>query len=230
MRPEVRISDQLTEDAARLIADAAEAGGHMALTGGSTPKNAYTRAAELGADWSGCELWFGDERCVAPDHDQSNFKMAGDALLAKIEPRAVHRMEGELGPEDGAAAYEGELQAVFGDSVVPALDLILLGLGPDGHCASLFPGNPELGIRDRWVAGVEQPGMAPLVPRITLTLPVLNAGKRVVFLVSGEGKAEAVARAFSGAPTPEVPSSLVSPQGEFVLLCDAEAAAELRDR
>jgi 6-phosphogluconolactonase len=227
VRPDVRVSDQLTEDAARLLADAATAGSHIALTGGSTPKAAYQRAAELELDWSRCELWFGDERCVEPDHEHSNFKMAWDALISKIEPRAVHRMQGELGPDDGALSYERELNGVFGD-VVPALDLILLGVGPDGHCASLFPGNPELGIRDRWVAGVEQPGMAPFVPRITLTLPVLNAGKRVVFLVSGEEKAEAVARAFgSDRQTPEVPASLVDPQGEFVLLCDAPAAAHL---
>jgi len=228
MRPEVRISDQLTEDAARLIADAAEAGSHIALTGGSTPKAAYARAAELGVDWSRCELWFGDERCVEPDHEHSNFKMARDSLLSKIEPRAVHRMQGELGPEDGALSYERELNGVFGDDAVPALELILLGLGPDGHCASLFPGNPELGIRDRWVAGVEQPGMAPLVARITLTLPVLDAGKRVVFIVSGEEKAGAVVRAFgSNRQTPDVPASLLQPSGELVLLCDAAAASGL---
>src|SRR3954447_11666549 len=156
MRPEVRISEQLTDDAARLIADAASAGAHIALTGGSTPKNAYARAVELGADWSQCELWFGDERCVAPDHEHSNYKMANDALLSKVEPRAVHRMQGELGPDQGAAAYARELAATFGDGdEPPELDLILLGLGPDGHCASLFPNNPELGIRDAWVAGVD---------------------------------------------------------------------------
>src|SRR4051812_32980477 len=228
MRPEVRVSDQVSEDAARLVADAAEAGAHIALTGGSTPKAAYARAAELGADWSRCELWFGDERCVAPDHEHSNYKMASDALLSKIQPRAVHRMQGEIGPERGAAAYAEELRTTFGeDDAPPALDLILLGLGPDGHCASLFPNNPELGIRDAWVAGVEQPGMAPLVSRITLTLPMLNAGKRVVFLVSGEGKAEAVARAFKGRPAPDAPSSLLEPRGEYLLLCDAAAAAHL---
>src|SRR4051794_33465155 len=101
MRPEVRISDQLTEDAAQLLAEAAARGGHMVITGGSTPKAAYTRLAELGADWSGTEIWFSDERCVGPDHEQSNFKMADDSLLQKITPRAVHRMRGELGPEQG---------------------------------------------------------------------------------------------------------------------------------
>lgn len=227
MRPEVRISEQLTEDAARLLCDAAERGGHLVITGGSSPKAAYDRAAELGADWSRAEIWFSDERCVPPDHEQSNFRMADESLLSKIEPLAVHRMQGERGPGGGAAEYEKELGAVFGDGAVPEFDLILLGLGPDAHCASLFPGNPELGIKDRPVAGVEQPGMAPLVPRITLTLPTLDAGARVVFLVSGEEKAEAVARAFSGRPGPDAPSSLLEPRGEYVLLCDRPAAAHL---
>jgi 6-phosphogluconolactonase len=227
MRPEVRISDRLTEDAARLLAEAAQRGGHLVITGGSTPKAAYNRVAELGADWSGTEIWFSDERCVGPEHEHSNFRMANESLLSKIEPRAIHRMQGERGPEDGAREYGKELDAIFGPGVVPGFDLILLGIGPDAHTASLFPNNPELGIKDRPVAGVEQPGMAPLVPRITLTLPALNAGARVVFLVSGEEKAEAVARAFNGRPTPEAPSSLVQPRGEFVLLCDAAAAAHL---
>jgi 6-phosphogluconolactonase len=227
MRPEVRISDQLTVDAAQLLAEAAERGGHVVITGGSTPKAAYNRVAEMGADWSGTEIWFSDERCVPPEHEHSNFKMAEDALLSKITAAAVHRMQGELGPEDGAIEYDKELTATFGPGVVPAFDLILLGIGPDAHCASLFPNNPELGIRDHNVAGVEQPGMAPLVPRITLTLPVLNAGACVVFLVSGEEKAEAVARAFKGHSGPDAPSSLLEPRGEYVLLCDAAAAAHL---
>lgn len=227
MRPEARISAQLVEDAARLLADAAERGGHVVITGGSTPRETYRRVAGLGPDWSQTEIWFSDERCVAPDHEHSNFRMAHEALLSKISPRAVHRMQGERGPEDGALEYDKELVAVFGPDVVPRFDFVLLGLGPDAHCASLFPNNPELGIKDRNVAGVEQPGMAPLVPRITLTLPALNAGSQVVFLVSGEEKAEAVARAFSGRQSPDAPSSLVQPRGEFVLLCDAAAAAHL---
>jgi 6-phosphogluconolactonase len=227
MRPEVRISEQLTEDAARLLADAAESGGHLVITGGSSPKAAYERVAELGADWSGAEIWFSDERCVPPDHEHSNYRMANESLLSKIEARGVHRMKGELGPQDGARDYADQLSGAFGPGVVPHFDLILLGLGPDAHLASLFPNNPELGIKDRNTAGVEQPGMAPLVPRITLTFPVLNAGARVVFLVSGEEKAEAVARAFSGRPRPDAPASLLQPQGEYILLCDAPAAAHL---
>src|SRR6476659_10196346 len=103
MRAELRISDQLTEDAARLLAEAAERGGHMVITGGSTPESAYNRVAVLGNDWSNTEIWFSDERCVAPDHEHSNFRMANESLLTKIEPRAGHRMQGELGPDDGAA-------------------------------------------------------------------------------------------------------------------------------
>jgi 6-phosphogluconolactonase len=228
MRPDVRISEQLAEDAAHLLAEAAERGGHIVVTGGSTPKAAYQRAAELRADWSRSELWFSDERCVPPVHEHSNFRMVDQALISKIEARAVHRMKGELGPDLGAAEYETELAGAFGPDVVPRFDLILLGVGPDAHCASLFPGNPELGIRDRNVAGVEHPGMAPLVPRITLTLPALNAGAQVVFLVSGEEKAEAVARAFNGPRTPDAPASLLEPHGEYVLLCDVAAASALR--
>jgi 6-phosphogluconolactonase len=227
VKPEVRVSGQLTEDAANLLAEAAERGGHVVITGGSTPKAAYARVAELGADWSRTEIWFSDERCVPPDHEHSNYAMAEGALLSKIKARAVHRMKGELGPDEGAREYQNDLAAVFGVDTIPEFDLILLGIGPDAHCASLFPNNPELGIRDKPIAGVEQPGMAPLVPRITLTLPVLNAGKRVVFLVNGEEKAEAVARAFSGRQSPDAPSSLVQPRGEFVLLCDAAAGAHL---
>jgi 6-phosphogluconolactonase len=227
MRPEVRISEQLTEDAARLLAEVAERGGHIVITGGSTPKATYERVGQMGVDWSETEIWFSDERCVAPDHEHSNFRMAQESLLAETAPAVVHRMQGERGPGEGAREYENELAAVFGDGVVPEFDLILLGIGPDAHCASLFPNNPELGIKDSTVAGVEQPGMAPLVPRITLTLPVLNAGTRVVFLVSGEEKAEAVARAFNGRPGPDAPSSLVQPRGEFVLLCDAAAAQHI---
>src|SRR5512133_2180719 len=110
MRPEVRISEQLTEDAAHLLAEAAERGGHLVITGGSTPKAAYQRVTELGADWSRSEIWFSDERCVPPDHEHSNFRMAEESLLDRIEGASVHRMRGELGPWESAAAYERELQ------------------------------------------------------------------------------------------------------------------------
>src|SRR3954465_5420822 len=99
MRPELRVSDKLTEDAANLLAEAAEHGGHLVITGGSTPKAAYNRVTELGADWSRSKIWFSDHPRVAPDHEHSNFRMAQESLLSKIEPGAVHRMQGERGPD-----------------------------------------------------------------------------------------------------------------------------------
>jgi 6-phosphogluconolactonase len=117
---------------------------------------------------------------------------------------------------------------VFGAGM-PELDLVLLGLGPDGHCASLFPGQPTLEERERLVVGVEQAGMEPLVPRVSLTLPVINAARHVVFLVTGEDKAEAVARAFEGDPGAHTPASLVQPaSGTLTVLVDAAAASGLR--
>jgi 6-phosphogluconolactonase len=199
----------------------AGAQGHVALTGGSTPRAAYERVAAVRPHWSGVDIWFTDERCVAPEHEHSNFRMTEQALLSKVEGATVHRMRGELGPDDGAAAYENEL-AEFGPEV---LDLILLGLGPDAHICSLFPGDDALGERERRVVGVETPGMAPLVPRITLTLSVVNSSRQIVFLVTGEDKAEAVSRAFRGPPDPRAPGSLV--EGPVVALLDPAAAARL---
>ena len=193
----------------------------MAITGGSTPRLAYERAARQRGDWSGVHFWFTDERCVPPDHEHSNFGMAERALLSRAEGATVHRMRGELGPEDGAAAYENEL-GEFGPG---ALDLVLLGVGPDAHICSLFPGDDALGERERLVVGVETPGMAPLVARITLTLPVVNAARQIVFLVTGEDKAEAVERVFAGRPDPHAPGSLV--EGDVVALLDPPAAVRL---
>jgi 6-phosphogluconolactonase len=225
LKPELVVTDDPAGAAAeRLVA---AAGGQVALAGGSTPKATYERVAGLGVDWSSTGFWFGDDRAVPPDHEHSNYRMAREALLDHVEPGAVHRIEGELGYEEAADEYERELREAFGDDP-PALDLILLGLGPDAHTASLFPGDAALGERERWAVGVETPGMAPLVPRVTLTLPALNAGREVVFLVAGEDKADAVARAFSGAPDPGAPASLVAPdQGSLVVLLDPPAAARL---
>jgi 6-phosphogluconolactonase len=215
---DIRVSDDPAQEAAELLAAAA---GHVAITGGSTPKTAYERVAAMREDWSGVDFWFTDERCVPPDHEHSNFGMAERALLSSAEGATVHRMRGELGPEDGATAYENE----FGEFGPEALDLILLGVGPDAHICSLFPGDDALGERERRVVGVETPGMAPLVSRITLTLPVVNASGQIVFLVTGEGKAEAVQRVFAGPPDPHAPGSLV--EGNVVALLDAAAAARL---
>jgi 6-phosphogluconolactonase len=200
----------VTDDPAGAAAErlAAAAGGHIALSGGSTPRAAYERAAAMEVDWAGTTFWFGDDRAVPADHEHSNYRMAKESLLDSIDGAAVERIRGELGHEDAATDYERRLRDVLGEGV-PRLDLVLLGLGPDAHTASLFPGDDALGERERMAVGVETPGMAPLVSRVTLTLPVLNHGKEVVFLVAGEDKREAVHRAFSGAKDPSAPASLI---------------------
>jgi 6-phosphogluconolactonase len=218
VEPDLQVIDDPAGAAAELLVGAS---GHVVLTGGSTPRSAYGRAAVLRPDWSGVDVWFTDERCVPPEDEQSNFRLVSAALLDHVEGATVHRMRGELGPHDGAAAYERELDASGPD----AFDLMLVGLGPDAHICSLFPSDDALAERDRRVVGVEVAGMAPLVPRITLTLPEVNATRRVVFLITGEGKADAVARAFSGHPDPRAPGSLV--EGSPLVLMDAAAAARL---
>jgi 6-phosphogluconolactonase len=211
---------------AERLAAAAGRGGHIALTGGSSPRDAYARAAELGADWSRSVLWFGDDRCVPPDDERSNFGMAKAALLDHVNAGGVRRIEGELGPDEAAGRYERALvNEVGGD--VPALDVILLGLGPDGHCGSIFPGKPAFEVRDRAVVGVPDAGLEPFVPRVTMTLPVFNAAREVWFIVTGEGKAEAAARAFGGEPREDTPASYVRP-ARLTVLIDPPAASLLR--
>ena len=226
-----RVVEDPALEAAHLLAEAAAAGGHIALAGGSTPRAAYGQAAAMDLDWSSAQLWFGDERCVDPDHEHSNYLMVKRALLDNLTQDAaptVHRMQGELGPHKGARAYQAELRSEFGEGGVPELDLVLLGLGPDVHTASLFPGHDEVLEKEAWVVGVEQAGMAPLVPRISLSFPVINAAKRVAFLIAGEDKAEAAARAFGGRKDPSAPASLVDPAGgELLVICDEGAAAHI---
>lgn len=229
---DVVVRDDPAEECVGRLAAAAGAGAHIAITGGSTPKACYQRLATMDVDWSGATVWFSDERCVPPDDELSNYGMARDALLGQL-PAAdaggpvVKRMLAERGPHAGAEDYERELRETLGEEA-PRLDLVLLGMGPDAHVASLFPGQPSLQVQDRLAVGVEQAGMEPYVPRVSLTLPVLNAARAVVFLVTGEDKADAVARAFGGEPTPEAPASLVRPHsGELALLVDPAAASRL---
>ena len=169
------LDDPAQRAAELLTAAAAGTGSQIALTGGSTPRRAYRLAAEAGADWSRATLWWGDERCVAADHDLSNFRLAREALLERLPgpPPATRRIEGELGPLRGAEAYEAALRDAFGAGI-PRLDLVLLGVGPDAHCASLFPWAPALHERRRLAVGVERAGLAPWVAPVSythLTLP-----------------------------------------------------------
>jgi 6-phosphogluconolactonase len=223
---EITVVDEAGE-AARLVAERlmeqARAGGSIVLTGGSTPQRAYEIAAELEPDWSRAELWWGDERCVPPDDEQSNYAMAKAALLDRLDvaPAAVHRMQGELGRDDGAAEYERELGGV-GD-----FDLVLLGLGPDGHIASLFPNFPSLDVTDRDVIGSDA-GHEPFIDRISLTLPRIGATRELLFLVTGPDKADAVARALAGEPSPATPGSLArATAGVTHAVLDRAAAATL---
>lgn len=209
--------------AAERLAAAARTGGHIVLTGGSTPRRAYELAAELQPNWSRVELWWSDERCVPPDDERSNYGMARAALLDRVavQPAAVHRMCGELGREDGAAHYERELGGLG------RFDLLLLGLGPDGHVASLYPDQPTLEETERRAIGAEA-HLQPFVDRITLTLPVLRAARAVLFLVAGADKADAAKRAFAGEPSRATPGSLVrAVEGTTTALLDAAAAAQL---
>ena len=219
---ELRVVDEPAAAAADLIAEAVRAGDHIALAGGSTPRAAYERVAEMDLDWSGATLWFGDERCVPQDDERSNYRMVKEALLDRIqgEQPAVKRMPGEMGPHAGAEDYERELRTTLGEEL-PRLDLILLGLGPDAHTASLFPTQPAVAVTDRAVVGVERAGMEPQVPRITLTLPAINAARQRVFLISGTDKTAAVRRAFGEEPGEDAPASFVQ---DPIVLLDPPAA------
>jgi 6-phosphogluconolactonase len=207
--------------AAERLVRAARAGGSLVLTGGSTPADAYREAAAREADWSKVELWWSDERCVPPDDELSNYGLAQRTLLDHLErgPAAVHRIEGELGKDQAAANYDREVD----DN---SLDLLLLGVGPDGHVASLFPNAPTLQARGRVVPAEAR--LEPFVDRVTMTLPTLQAGREILFLITGESKAEAVRRAFAEKPSPETPASLVrAHNGTTTAILDRAAAAKL---
>lgn len=218
---EIVVADNPAQVVADRLAQAARSGGHVVLTGGSTPQAAYELAATLEPDWSRVELWWGDERCVPADDERSNYGMAKHALLDHVTTGGVHRMRGELGREAGAAQYDEELGALG------RFDLMLLGLGPDGHIASLFPSQPTLDVTDRRVVGAEAKH-EPFVDRITLTLPMLRSAREVLFLVSGADKADACRRAFGGEPSHATPGSLVrAVDGTTTAVLDTAAASLL---
>jgi 6-phosphogluconolactonase len=212
---------ELASVVAERLARAAREGGNVVLTGGKTPERAYKEAARREPDWSKVDLWWGDERCVPPEDDRSNYGATKRTLLDRIEgrPRSVHRIKGELGKDAAAADYEREL----GDT---DLDLLLLGMGPDGHVASLFPNAPTL--RQRKKVLPTEAGLEPFVDRVTLSLPALRSAREILFLIAGEAKADAAARAFAGEPSPDIPASLVrAERGRTVVILDRAAAAKL---
>ena len=204
-----------------LLAEAARGGGHIALSGGKSPEFAHETAAKLRPDWSRVELWWGDERCVPPEDERSNYRMAKRTLLDNlgVQPAAVHRIRGEIDPAEGAAEYDAALTGV-------RLRLSLLGVGPDGHTASLFPHAPGLHERERLAIAAE-PGLDPFVMRVTMTPPMLTNAEIVLFLVTGEAKAEAAKRAFEEPASDATPASRIRARDGRTLAVLDRAAASL---
>jgi 6-phosphogluconolactonase len=204
----------------------------VALSGGSTPRATYTLLAndELAArvDWPRVRVFWGDERCVPPDHAGSNYRMARETLLdhVPLPTRNVHRIQGELPPDQAATAYQAELEAVLGAG--GQFDLILLGMGEDGHTASLFPSTVALHEQTRWVVAQYVDKLSAW--RVTLTPVAINAAAHVTFLVSGVGKAERLREVLDGPHQPDVlPAQIVRPtDGRLLWLVDAAAAVHVR--
>jgi 6-phosphogluconolactonase len=199
----------------------ARSAAHIALAGGETPRRTYELLASRIDDWTGIEVWFGDERAVGPDDPESNYRMVQETMLTADSGPRVNRIEGERGAEAAAAAYASLLEERLPiERGVPVLDLALQGLGPDGHTASLFPGNPAVEANSVCVAVHDAPKPPP--DRITLTVPVLRAARSIVFLATGEEKAEAVQRLLAG-PDQAVPSSLLGGERTEVIVDRAAA-------
>ena len=205
----------------------------IALAGGSTPRRAYEMLTDERlkphVDWPNVHVFFGDERMVPPDHPDSNYRMASEALLSRvpIPPENVHRIEGVGDAGSNASAYESELRELFGDAEWPRLDHVLLGMGDDGHTASLFPGTNVLHETRLWVASnwVEKLGAW----RVTLTAPVINAARHVTFMVTGAGKAARLREVLKGErDSSRLPAQLIRPaDGTLEWFVDREAASKL---
>lgn len=232
-------TNELAAAAAVLIAEqaglaiAARGQFNIALSGGSTPLSAYKQLAapphQENIDWPRVHIFWSDERCVPPEHAESNYGAAKAALLDHVRVPAanIHRMHGELPPSQGAEEYRQQLTAHFDTPMFPTFDLILLGLGTDGHTASLFPGSAavrtgEVPVTENYVASLES-------WRLTFTLPLINAARQVVFLVSGAGKASIMQEMFESGGRP-LPAKAVNPHsGGLTWLLDAGSASLLAD-
>jgi 6-phosphogluconolactonase len=191
--------EDVAEAGAKAIAKALREGSRtLVLAGGTTPARCYELLANMEVDWARVTVLFGDERCVPPDHPDSNYRMARETLLDKVSPATVYRMPAELGPDEGAAEYESTIKAL-----VP-LDVVVLGVGEDGHTASLFPGHPLLKATGL-VAGIRNSPKPP-PERVTLTLPAIQSARLVIILATGAGKAKAVAMA----KRQQVPSGMIA--------------------
>jgi len=192
-------AEDVASAAAADIAEALRDGARsLVLAGGTTPRRCYELLSRMEVDWGRVSILFGDERCVRPDHPDSNYRMAREALLDRVSPATVYRMPAELGPDEAAGLYAHVVAAVA------PLDVVVLGVGEDGHTASLFPGHPALNAAGLAVGIRDSP--KPPSQRVTLTLAALQAARRVIILATGAGKADAVARA----KRHEVPSGMIA--------------------
>jgi len=238
MRPEVRIFQDCAgacEEAAIMLAGllkgpAVKQPVSVALSGGSTPLGLFRLLASPPyrgmSGWELVHFFWADERCVAPEHPDSNYGAAYSLMLSKlaVPPSNIHRIKGELGPDEAADGYESDLRKHFGADETPVFDLIFLGTGGDGHTASLFPGSPQLSVDDRLAVPARPDGVEH--PRVTLTLQVINNARGVVFLVCGEPKASVVKACIGGRK--DLPAALVRPDGDGpVWLLDKGAASIL---
>ena len=205
----------------------------VALAGGNTPRRVYkllaTERFKHRVEWAQVDLFFGDERCVPPDHPDSNFKMAYETLISKVAIPAnnVHRIIGEGDPDEGARLYENQLRTFFAGLSWPRFNLVFLGMGDDGHTASLFPGSEALKEKTKWTVATKPDKLTQ--HRITLTVPVFNHAARVMFLVTGVEKAKRLAEVLNGPKDPkQMPAQMIAPlQGSLEWLVDSEAASFL---
>jgi len=197
----------------------------VALSGGSTPRLLYEQLVTQPIEWNYVHIFWGDERCIPPDHPDSNYGMARRAWLSHIDLPAqnVHRLKGELDPAQAAQQYEDELRALFG--TLPRFDLILLGMGNDAHTASLFPGTPALHEQQRWVVAHYVDKLQ--ANRLTLTPPIFNHAANVIFLIAGHDKATALQSVWHGPHDPDrFPAQIVMPTtGRVIWLVDQAAIA-----
>lgn len=221
------VSERAAAELARRLASARRERGvaHLALSGGTTPRRAYELLSRALEDWAVIDVWFADERCVDPEAEESNYRLARETLLdpAGIAPERIHRMEGELGPEEGARRYARALdEHVAPYAGVPVLDAIVLGIGPDGHVASLFPGASALDAGEQAICLPVHDSPKPPPERITLSLAVLRAARRCLLLATGAAKSDAVA-AMLGEPSRHVPASLLARDRLSVIVDDAAA-------
>lgn len=239
MTPEIKIlksHEEMCHNAASIFYDIAKDSISkrrkftVVLSGGTTPAGLYIRLHappyELDLEWNKTEIFFSDERCVGPDDSSSNYRMAHEALLQRVymkPEKNAHRIKGELGPEKAAEDYEATIKKVLGDEI-PRFDLILLGVGNDGHTASLFPGSSALEETSRLAV----PAMEQEIKRVSLTLPVLNNARNVIFMATGSSKAQVIGDILEEGNPNNLPAGLVQPtDGDLTWLLDTRAASGL---